>query len=85
MDKIEYRAVRKSSVKEGLMPNEIHSKFIKVYGDCSPSLSTIKKWTAEFKGGRTSLMLILVKDVQKVQQHHQKSFNKCTLNWMTGG
>jgi hypothetical protein len=48
MDKIEYRAVIKFFVKEGVMPNEIHSKFIKVYGDCSPSFSTIKKWTAEF-------------------------------------
>jgi len=30
MDKIEYRAVIKLFVKEGLTPNEIHSKFIKV-------------------------------------------------------
>jgi transposase len=30
-------------------------KFIKVYGDPSPSFSTIKKWAAEFKRGRTSL------------------------------
>ena len=30
-------------------------KFIKVYGDSSPSFSTIKKWAAEFKRGRTSL------------------------------
>jgi len=29
MDKIEYRAVIKFFVKEGLTPNEIHSKFIK--------------------------------------------------------
>jgi transposase len=26
-----------------------------VYGDSSPSFSTIKKWAAEFKHGRTSL------------------------------
>jgi hypothetical protein len=32
MDKIEYCAVIKFFVKEGLMPNEIHSEFIKVYG-----------------------------------------------------
>ena len=44
MDKIEYRAVIKFFVIEGLTPNEIHSKFIKVYGDSSPSFSTIKKW-----------------------------------------
>jgi histone-lysine N-methyltransferase SETMAR len=55
MDKIEYRAVIKFFVKEGLTPNEINSKFRKVYGDSSPSFSTIKKWAAEFKRGRTSL------------------------------
>jgi histone-lysine N-methyltransferase SETMAR len=55
MDKIEYRAVIKLFVKEGLTPNEIHSKFIKVYGDSYPSLSTIKKWAAESKRGRSSL------------------------------
>ena len=32
-DKIEYRAVIKFFVKEGLTPKEIHSKFVKVYGD----------------------------------------------------
>jgi hypothetical protein len=43
MDKIEYRVVIKFFVKEGLTQNEIHSKFINVYGDSSPSFSTIKK------------------------------------------
>jgi histone-lysine N-methyltransferase SETMAR len=55
MDKIECRAVIKFFVKEGLTPNEIHSKFIKVCGDSSLSFSTIKKWAAEFKRGHTSL------------------------------
>jgi histone-lysine N-methyltransferase SETMAR len=55
MDKIEYRAVIKFFVKEGLTPSEIHSKFIKVYEDSFPSFSTIKKWAAEFKRGSTSL------------------------------
>jgi histone-lysine N-methyltransferase SETMAR len=55
MDKIEFRAVIKFFVKEGLTPNEIHSKFIKVYGDSSLSFSTLKKWAVEFKRGRTSL------------------------------
>jgi len=55
MDKIEYCAVKKLFVKEGLMPNKIHSRFIKVCGDSSPSFSAIKKWAAEFKRGRTSL------------------------------
>jgi transposase len=55
MDKTEYHAVIKCFVKEGLMPNEIHSKFMKVYGDSSLSFSTFKKWAAEFKRGYTSL------------------------------
>jgi histone-lysine N-methyltransferase SETMAR len=55
MDKTEYCAVIKFFVKEGLIPNKIHSKFIKVYEDSSPSFSTIKKWAAEFKRGCTSL------------------------------
>jgi len=55
MDRTEYRAVIKFFVKECLTPNEIHSKFITVYGDSSPSFSTIKKWAADFKRGRTSL------------------------------
>jgi histone-lysine N-methyltransferase SETMAR len=53
MDKIEYRGVIKFFVKEGLTPVEIYSKFIKFMGTLS--FSTIKKWAAEFKRGRTSL------------------------------
>jgi transposase len=55
IDEIEYRAVIKFFVKEGLTAKEIHSKFIKDYADSSPSFSTIKKWAAEFKRGYTSL------------------------------
>jgi len=55
MANIEYRAVIKCFVKDGLTPKEIKSKFINVYVDSSPSFSTIKKWAAEFKRGRTSL------------------------------
>jgi hypothetical protein len=51
MDKTEYREVIQFFVKEGLTPNKIHSKFIKVYGDFS-SFSAIKKWAAEFKRDR---------------------------------
>jgi hypothetical protein len=40
MDKIEYRAVIKLFVKEVLTPNEIYSKFIKVYGDSSQRFSS---------------------------------------------
>ena len=79
MDKIEYRVVIKFFAKEGLMPKQIHSKFIKVYGDSFPSFSTIKKWAFEFKHGRTSLE----DDPREVQ--HQKSLNKCTIwYWITG-
>jgi hypothetical protein len=42
MDNIEHCAVKKIFVKEGLTPNEIHSKFINVYGDSSPSFLAIK-------------------------------------------
>jgi histone-lysine N-methyltransferase SETMAR len=55
MNKIEYRAVIKVFVKEGLKPKEINLKFIKFYVNSSPSFSTIKKWAAEFKRGRTNL------------------------------
>jgi histone-lysine N-methyltransferase SETMAR len=55
MNKIECRADITFFVKEGLTPNKIYSRFIKVYGDSSPLFSTIKKWAAEFKRGRTSL------------------------------
>jgi hypothetical protein len=46
MDKIEYCVVIKFFVKEGLRLKEIYSKFIKFYGDSSPSFSSIKKWAA---------------------------------------
>jgi len=46
MDKIQYRAVKKFFVKEGLTPKQIHSKFIKVYVDCSASFSTINPYPA---------------------------------------
>jgi histone-lysine N-methyltransferase SETMAR len=82
MDKIEYRAVIKFFVKEGLTPNEIHSKFIKVCGDSSPSFLTIKKWAAEFKRGRTSLE----DDPREGRPKSATTLNKCTIwYWMTGG
>jgi hypothetical protein len=65
MDKIEYHAVIKFFVKEGSTPNEIHSKFITVYGDSSPSFSTIQKWAAKFKNGRTSLKVDPCEEKQK--------------------
>jgi len=85
MDKIEYRAVIKFFVKEGFTPNEIHLKFIKVYGDSSPSFSTIKKWAAEFKRGRTSFEDD-PREGRLKSATTQKSLNKCTIwYWMNGG
>lgn len=55
MNKVEYRAVIRFFVLDGLTPQEIHPKLTKVYGDSAPSMSTVKKWAAEFKRGRTSL------------------------------
>jgi len=82
MDKIEYCAVIKFLVKEGLMPNEIHLKFIKVYGNSSPLFSTIKKWAAEFKCGRTSQnsgqKLVVERQRRQVRFHRQeRSWHRC--------
>jgi hypothetical protein len=41
MDKIEYLAVIKFCVKEGLTPNEIYWQFIKVYGGYSRIISIV--------------------------------------------
>jgi transposase len=76
MDKLEYRVVIKFFVKGGLTPNEIHSKLIEVYGDSSPSFSTVKKWAAEFKRDCTNLEDNPHEGPPKVQ--HQKPLNKCT-------
>jgi transposase len=78
MDKIKYRAVIKFFVKEGLTPNEIHSKFIKVYRDSSPSFSTIKKWAAEFKRGRTSLE-VDPREERPKSATTLESLNKCKI------
>jgi hypothetical protein len=84
MGNIEYIAVIKFFVKEGLTPNEIHWKPVKVYSDSSPSFSTVKKWATVLNVAVPALKLIHVKDVQKVQHH--KSLNRGTIcYWMTGG
>jgi hypothetical protein len=85
MYQVEYCAVIKFFVKEGLTPNEIHLKFIKVYGISSPSFSTIKKWAAKFKSGRTSL-----EDEDDPLEGCPKSATTPEIieqahDWMTGG
>jgi hypothetical protein len=52
MDKLEYSAVIKFFVLDGLTPKEIHPKLTKVCENSGPSISTINKWAAEFKSGR---------------------------------
>jgi len=79
MDKIEYRAVIKLYVKEGITPNKIHSKFIQVYGE------QLRNGLPSLNVAVPALKIIHVKDVQKVQ-HHQKSLYKCMIWYlMTGG
>jgi len=79
MDKIEYRAVIKFFVKEGLTTNEIHSKFIKVLR-CQQLINGLSSLNVAVP----ALKMIHVKDIQKVQ--HRKSFNKCTICYrMTSG
>ena len=55
MEKIEYRAVIKFLHLKGKKNDEIKTELDSVYHDQAPSLSTIKRWTAEFKRGRTSV------------------------------
>jgi transposase len=67
------------------MPNKIHSKFIKVYGNSSPSFSTVKKWAAKFKRGRTSF-----EDDPRVGRPKSATTPEIIeqvheMYWMTGG
>ncbi|XP_050515138.1 protein GVQW3-like [Diabrotica virgifera virgifera] len=55
MEKIKYRAVIEFLFFGGLKVKEIYERMLKVYKDSSPSISTVQRWVAEFKRGRTSL------------------------------
>lgn len=55
MDKLKYRAVIEFLVLDGMNATQIFEKMRSVYGDISPAFSTVAKWAAEFKRGRTSL------------------------------
>jgi [histone H3]-lysine36 N-dimethyltransferase SETMAR len=55
MDKIEYRAVIKFLTKQGKSSKVIRDEMLLVYGDSCPAESTIRKWSREFRSGRTSL------------------------------
>ncbi|XP_071086511.1 histone-lysine N-methyltransferase SETMAR-like [Haliotis cracherodii] len=53
--KTEYRAVIKFLTKEGVNARTIHERMVNVYSEDAPQYSTVAKWAAEFKRGRTSL------------------------------
>ena len=55
MDKIEYRAVIEFLHLKGKSSTEIKTELDCVYGEASPSFSTIKSWVVEFKRGRRSI------------------------------
>lgn len=54
-DEIEHRAVIKFLTKENVSPKEIAERMEQVYGQDAPSYSTVKKWAALFRMGRTEL------------------------------
>lgn len=53
--KIEHRAVIKFLTKQGKSQKNIHEEMVAVYQDSAPSLSTVQKWSSEFKRGRESI------------------------------
>ena len=52
MSKVEYCAVIKFLSKEGLAPAAIKQRLDGVYGEASPSYSTVKEWAKQFRLGR---------------------------------
>uniref|UniRef100_UPI00358E88A7 protein GVQW3-like n=1 Tax=Myxine glutinosa TaxID=7769 RepID=UPI00358E88A7 len=55
LEHLEYRAVIKFLVKEGVTAKAIFERMMAVYGGTGPAFSTVKKWTSEFKHGRHSI------------------------------
>ena len=55
MLKVEYCVVIKFLSKEGLAPAAIKQCWDGVYGEASPSYSTVKKWAKQFRLGRDSI------------------------------
>ena len=51
----EYRAAIKFLTLEKQPANNIYERLVNVYGDSAPSNSTVTRFVAEFKRGRTSL------------------------------
>lgn len=55
MEKVQYRSVIRYLFLKGKTPTEIKTELDAVYGEESPSFTTVKIWTADFKRGRTSV------------------------------
>ena len=55
MSKIEYHAVINFLSKKGLAPAAIKQRLDDVYGEASPSYSTVKEWAKQFRLGRDSV------------------------------
>jgi hypothetical protein len=81
MDKIEYRAIIKLFVKEGLTPNEVNSKFIKVMVTLL-RFQQLRNGLPSLNVAVPALKMIHVKDVQtvKVVKFRQLSRKISTLH-----
>lgn len=55
MEKEQYRSVIRFLFLDGKKCEEIKTKLDAVYGDTSPSMTTVRYWFNEFKRGRTSV------------------------------
>lgn len=55
MFKLEHRAVIKFLTKESTSPKTIKTRLDKIYGDASPSYTTVKHWSKLFREGRDSI------------------------------
>lgn len=55
MEKEQYRSVIRFLFLDGKNCDEIKTKLDAVYGDISPSMTTVRFWFNEFKRGRTSV------------------------------
>ena len=55
MSKVEYRVVIKFLSKEGLLPAAIKQRLDGMYGEASPTYSTVKEWAKQLHLGRESI------------------------------
>ncbi len=55
MEKEQYRSMIRFLFLEGKLRSEIKEWLDAVYGDCAPSMATVKNWFNEFQRGRTSV------------------------------